>query len=206
MKINVGYYFSKLTNKLLNLPSIKNSKIHKTSKVCSGSNIINTNMEEYSYIGNNCTVVNTNIGSFCSIADDCKIGLAMHPIEWVSTSPVFHDGYNVLRKNFSNHTFNPFNTTSIGCDVWIGANCLVKSGVKIGNGAIVGMGSVVTKDVDPYTIVAGNPAKIIRMRFPEDMAHYLERIKWWELKEEEIQILAKDFNDIDSFLRSKEIV
>ncbi len=124
---------------------------------------------KYSYIGNYCTVINSEIGKFCSIADNCIIGGANHPIGWVSTSPVFHQGKNVLRKNFSALEFVTTTRTFIGNDVWIGSNCLIKSGIKISDGAVIGMGSVVTKNVGPYEIWAGNPAKMIKGRFADSI-------------------------------------
>jgi len=93
------YYLSKLIKKL-HIPAIKESRIDRTSKVCSGSHLVNVSMSKYSYIGNFCTVLNANIGSFCSIADNVIIGGASHPLEWVSTSPVFHSGKNVMKKIF----------------------------------------------------------------------------------------------------------
>lgn len=192
------YIVSKIIKKI-NIPSLKNSEVHKNSKVCSASQVVNSSINKYSYVGNGCTVVNTEIGSFCSIADNCIIGGASHPIDWVSTSPVFHEGKNVLRKNFSSHSYNTVEKTIIENDVWIGSNCLIKSGVKIKNGAVIGMGSVVTKDIGSYEIWAGNPAKKIKNRFPEDTAEFLSRSQWWNYTEESLEEIAKKINDVEVF-------
>lgn len=198
--MSLKYYLSKISKKIILLPAIKNSIIDKTSKVCSASNIIKCNIKKYSYIGNYSTVVETDIGSFCSIADNCIIGGAMHPIDWVSTSPVFYNSKNIMNKNFVKHEFNAFHRTVIGNDVWIGNNCLIKSGVIIGDGAIIGMGSTVTKNVESYTIVAGNPAKLIRKRFNDEDIVKLLKIKWWEYNDKEIKEISLKMNNIKLFL------
>ena len=189
------FIIAKVMKKILHMPAIKNSNIHGTSKVCSGSHIVESSINRYSYIGNECSVIHSEIGSFSSIADNCYIGGASHPIEWISTSPVFHEGKNIMRTNFSEHEFNPYKKTVIGNDVWIGSNCLIKSGIKIGDGSIVGMGSVVTKDVPPYTIIAGNPAIIIRKRFEDEVIKELLDIKWWNWNEDIIRKNAKLFQN-----------
>jgi acetyltransferase-like isoleucine patch superfamily enzyme len=115
------YYISKLIKKL-HIPALKNSHIDKRSKVCSGSHLVNVKMGKYSYVGNFCTIINTQIGSFCSIASNCIIGGSSHPLDWVSTSPVFHNGKNIMKKNFSKHKYITTQETIIGNDVWMGNN------------------------------------------------------------------------------------
>lgn len=193
------YLISKFIKKI-HIPAIHNSNLSKSSKVCSGSHIVNSKLGSYSYIGNDCTVIKTEIGKFCSIADNNIIGGASHPINWVSTSPVFYEGRNILRKNFSNHEFNSFKKTVIENDVWIGNNCLIKSGVTISNGAIIGMGSVVTKDIGPYEVWAGNPAKLIRKRFDDNTVEKLIQDEWWNKSISEIKLSAREFNNIRSYI------
>lgn len=200
--MKLSYYLAKLIKKL-NISAIKQSDIHKTAKICSGSHLVDSTINRYTYIGNYCTVINTKIGSFTSIADNCIIGGAAHPLDWVSTSPVFHSGKNVLRTNFSNHNFVSTKQTIIGNDVWIGNNALIKSGITIHNGAVIGMGSVVTKNVGPYEIWAGNPAKFIRKRFNQNTIEVLEQYEWWDLDETKLNSIAKNFNNIETFLLEK---
>ncbi len=197
--MKLSYLIAKFIKKS-HIPAIKNSNIDKTSRVCSSSHLINVNLERYSYVGNLCTVVNVKIGSFCSIADNCIIGGANHPLDWVSTSPVFHNGRNVMKKNFSNHDYKTGKETIIGNDVWIGNNCLIKSGVKIANGAVIGMGSVLTKNVGEYEIWAGNPAKLIRKRFDDETINRLLESKWWNWDDDFLYHNAQHFNNINSFL------
>lgn len=103
--MGIQYYLSKIMKKL-QFAAIKSSNLHKTVKICPGSHVVNCEVNKYSYIGYNCTILNTSIGGFCSIADNCIIGGANHPMSWVSTSPVFHNGKNIFNKNFSNHLFS----------------------------------------------------------------------------------------------------
>lgn len=196
----IKYVISKGLKKFLNIPSIKNCNIDKSSKVYSGSQIVNSSMNKYSYVANFCCIIHTQIGSFCSVADNCIIGGSSHPIDWVSTSPVFYNGKNPLKKNFVKHQYIPTIKTIIGNDVWIGSNCLIKAGITIGDGAIVGMGSVVTKNIKPYTVVCGNPAKQIRKRFDDQVISKLLSIKWWEFNDEMLYKNAKYFDSVPKFL------
>lgn len=198
--MNIKYIIAKLIKKS-RIPAITFSKISRKAKVNSGSTVVNSTIGKYSFIGNNSTVIHAQIGKFCSIADNCIIGGASHPIDWVSTSPVFHEGRNSLGKNFSEHEYNPYKHTTIGNDVWIGNNVIIKAGVNIENGVIIGMGAIVTKDIPKYEIWAGNPAEKIRDRFPdEDIKHRLENSKWWDESEGKIKKIASEIRDVSSFL------
>lgn len=148
-------------------------------------------------------MVNVDIGAFCSVADRVCIGGAGHPIERVSSSPVFHEGANVLSKNFQFFPYDHTPKTVIENDVWIGIGVIVKAGVTIHNGAVVGAGSVVTHDVPAYEIWAGNPAKKIRDRFDKDTMEKLKKTKWWSLPDTEIQEISKRFDDVKSFVKEK---
>lgn len=197
--MSITYILSKLV-KRMHIPAIKNSVKQESAKVASATQCVDVILGKYSYIGNQCTIINTEIGNFCSIADNCVIGGASHPIEWVSTSPVFHNGINILRHNFSVNKYNVYKKTTIESDVWIGTNCLLKSGVSIGTGAVIGMGSVVTKDIGAYEVWAGNPAKLIKKRFSEDVILKLLESKWWEKDDDIIMKFADSFNDVQAFM------
>jgi acetyltransferase-like isoleucine patch superfamily enzyme len=145
---------------------------------------------EYVYIANNTYIGNCEkIGSFTSISFDVKIGLINHPLDFVSSSPMIY----AKRRGWV--TENKFNEVGdklvvIGNDVLISAGVIILSGVKIGNGAVVGAGSVVTKDVEPYSIVAGVPAKHIRFRFDESTRTILLKSEWWCHSEKAKQYVA----------------
>jgi len=143
--------------------------------------IWNSTIGDYVYIADRTKISNTTIGKFCSIGPDVKIGLGMHPAGYISTFPAFFSTAKQCQTTFADKNyFNEIGRNEIGNDVWIGANVIILSNVKIGDGAIVGAGSVVTKDVEPYSIVGGIPAKPIRKRFADAQIKQLIDYKWWD--------------------------
>ncbi|MFS0774809.1 CatB-related O-acetyltransferase [Neobacillus sp. 3P2-tot-E-2] len=193
---------SRLFKHISILAILQDDEIDNTAAICSGVKFYRGKIGKYSYIGNNSFVIDSTIGNFTSIAPDCYIGGTSHPIEWVSTSPVFHKWENIMKKNFSRHEFEIFQKTTIGNDVWIGNKVLVKAGVNIADGAVIGMGSVVTKDIGPYEVWAGNPARMIRKRFDDDTIRKLLESKWWNWDDKKIEKSASSFNSVDEFMRS----
>ncbi|MCK4440520.1 MAG: CatB-related O-acetyltransferase [Sulfurovaceae bacterium] len=168
---------------------IENSLIHPSVKL--GIEVIikkgckidkDITIDSYTYI-NEYTRIDSNtskIGKYCSISHNVKIGMGPHPLNCVSTSPIF---YSKNRGYINKDTYNEYEDkgyTEIGHDVLIGSNVIILAGVKIGTGAIIGAGSVVVKHVKPYTIVGGNPSKLIRKRFDNKTIKKLINSKWWE--------------------------
>lgn len=179
----------------------RNSEIASTAKVYAFSKISNTKIGDFSYISFRCTINGCTIGRFCSIASGVKIGLGNHPIDFISTSPLFYTPNNPLRRTLVKETsFLENEPVHIGHDVWIGANAVILDGIKIGNGAIVGANSIVTRDVPPYTIVGGVPAKPIKKRFSDEIIDALNTSKWWQMpigffeQEEVKKVFAKPTN------------
>lgn len=163
--------------------------------------IKNVKIGGYTYIRDKGSITNVeSIGRFCSIATGVTIGLSEHPIEYLSTNPFQYDvkefsfweeDYKFKSRVFKeNKKSKPF----IGNDVWIGANSLISRGVRIGDGAIIAAGAVVTKDVKPYEIVGGVPAKHIKFRFNQEIINKLLEIKWWRFTHESLEGL--DFSNI----------
>ncbi|MDO9145881.1 MULTISPECIES: CatB-related O-acetyltransferase [Comamonadaceae] len=192
-------FLSKILKKA-RLSSIRYSNVDPTSKIESGTSFFSSTMGRYSFCGYDCDIYYANIGSFTSIANQVVIGGASHPMDWVGMSPVFYAGRDSINKKFSKYTLDtPLNTT-IGNDVWIGRSAIIMSGVRIGNGAVIGAGAIVAKDVPPYAIVAGNPAKLIRYRFSSDLVSALEDSKWWLLDEQSLNYLAKYIKNPEQFI------
>ena len=208
MKFNIGFLIHKLS-RLLHPAAFRDCVIDNNAKVGSGSYCVKTVMGRYSYMGDNCVAVNAKIGSFCSIAGYCCIGGGAHPTDRFSTSPVFYEGRNVFRKNFSEMTFDAEKPVVIGNDVWIGEKVFIKDGITIGDGAIIGALSIVTHDVPPYAIVGGVPAKLIRYRFSPDVIDKHLELQWWNLPDEilksNISLFQKEdisVNDIEDFIKN----
>ena len=161
------------------------------------------------FVGFGCEFSNCKIGRYCSLGSNIRVVSATHPVNgFISTHPAFFSDtywfHYVKKSKFKEHlTNNEGFECTIGNDVWIGDNVLVRGGCKIGNGAIIAMGSVVLHDVPPYTIVAGVPAKEIRKRFSEDTIEALQQLQWWNNPIKWIESNADYFADVAAFLNIK---
>ena len=196
------YYYSKFFKKILRGKCVINSQIHEAAKINSGATIVDSTIGRYTYTCYDDEIVNCEIGQFCSISDDVIIGGAEHPIDWVSTSPVFQNvKHSGPKKRFSKHNFEGIARTVIGNDVWVGKRVIIKAGIKIGDGAVIGAGAVVTKDVPPYAVVAGVPGKVLKYRFDEETIAKLLKLKWWNLSDEELEKRADNINNVHAFLK-----
>ena len=161
-------------------------RLGKSNHFCKGVFLHErTTVGSYNYFGDNTMTLNAEIGNYCSIASNVKIGQGNHDLKCVSTSTHIYEPLNLIYK-----TAKPPQKTVIESDVWIAANACIVQGVRIGTGAVIGAGSVVTKDVPPYAIIAGVPAKIIRYRFDEDSIKMLLDSKWWDLPKKEALTLC----------------
>jgi len=141
----------------------------------------------FTYTGFNTVVRGADIGRFCSISWNVSIGGKNHDIDHVTTSAIwgFYNMYGEKLKDF--HYGKDKGPCQIGNDVLISSNAVILRDVTIGNGAVIGAGAVVTKDVEPYSIVAGVPAKKIKMRFDDKIIEALEEIQWWNWPVETIR-------------------
>ena len=158
------------------------SKIATHCHILENTLILNSIINSYSYVGKNSVVQNAIIGSFCSIANDVFIGLGSHPTNYFTTSPLFYRVTNTFQLNLvdENLKFSEYLPIEIGNDVWIGARAIIMDGVKIEDGAIIAAGAVVTRNVPPYAIVGGVPAKVIRYRFEPEKIERLIKLQWWK--------------------------
>jgi acetyltransferase-like isoleucine patch superfamily enzyme len=167
---------------IYNSTTLVDSSLAGNNKIGRECSIVGSEIGAFSYVSDNSTILNTKVGKFCSIAAHLNIGLAEHPIYTISTSPIFYSKTNFFGVNLVEETkFQEFKKSEIGNDVWIGFNVFIKAGIKIGNGSIIAAGSIVTKDVEPYSIVGGNPARFIRYRFSPEVINFLEELHWWDL-------------------------
>ncbi len=165
---------------------------------------------KYSGMNESCFIARATMGAFCAIGARTAINPFNHPSDWLSINEFqYHpnsfdwvDEYNDFVR--LERTPDMFKHVTVGNDVWTGHNVNVMAGVSVGDGAIIAAGSVVTKDVPPYAVVAGVPATIKRFRFPERTVERLLRLKWWDL--ELSQLSGLPFRDIDRCLDMLEAI
>jgi len=161
------------------------------SSLLSGENKIG----EYTYIGFNCIITKSTIGRYCSIANNVSIGIGEHKINRISTNSIFYkDPFKTLTEK----------ECTIGNDVWIGSNVIIRRGVTVGNGSIIGSNSFVNKDVKPFEIVAGSPAKHIKMRFSEEQINLINNSDWWDEDLAEAKEKIKKLELTDLFEKNDE--
>lgn len=164
------------------------------------------------YIAANSVIKAARIGRFCAIGENVRTALGLHPVSnFVSIHPAFFStqkqaGFTFVNNQlFEEHKFVDIEkkfVVEIGNDVWIGNNVIIMDGIKIGDGAVIAAGAIVTKDVEPYSIVAGVPAKNIKYRFDEFTIKFLLDFKWWNKNFKWIKNNSSYFLSVESFIQS----
>jgi phosphonate metabolism protein (transferase hexapeptide repeat family) len=180
--------------------SLREAHIGECCEVLENSSIEYSILGDYSYIGHNCMVADAQIGKFCAIAASVRIGAPNHPIDRPCLHRFTYCPEYYTAEPIRDHAFfrqRRSNKVVVGHDVWIGHGVILLPDVTVGDGAVLAAGAVVSRDVPPYTIVGGVPARPIRDRFPPGIAQRLIRIGWWHWPFETILERLSDFQSSD---------
>ena len=180
---------------------VKESTLGVWTAVGARNLIQESTLGDYSYTSGDCDIIYSTIGKFCSIASQVRINPGNHPL-W--RAALHHFTYRSRSYDLHPEDDGEFfdwrraHPVLLGDDVWIGHGAVLLPGVKIGTGAVVGAGAVVTKDVRPFTIVAGVPAKFIRRRFSPELEEAFMRIRWWDWPHERLAETLEDFRKLNA--------
>lgn len=164
--------------------------------------IVESVIDDYSYLAGDNQIIYSEIGKFCSIASHVRINPGNHPMDRVTQH---HMTYRRVEYGFAETDDSDFfewrraHKCVIGHDVWIGHAAILMPGVRVGDGAVIGSGAVVTKDVEPYAIAVGVPARAIRRRFSDEIIEKLLRIAWWNWDRATLEERFTELNDVNAF-------
>lgn len=182
-------------------PTAKVSKatLGRYTEIGARTAFVESTLGDYSYVVNDANVIYTTIGKFCSIAAMTRINPGNHPMQRASQSHFSYRSsayFDDAEDDAAFFDWRRAHAVTIGHDVWIGHGAIVLAGRSIGTGAVVAGGAVVTKDVPAYTIVAGNPARPIRLRFPNEIADRLQSLAWWDWEHRKLRTVLDDFRSL----------
>ena len=184
--------------------SIRDSTLAAWTAVGARTSITESSLDEYSYVVNDCQIIYAQIGKFCSIAAASRLNPGNHPLE---RAALHHFTYRSASYDLGGDDAEFFQwrrdrPVVLGNDVWIGHGAVVLPGVSVGSGAVLGAGAVATKDIPPFAIAVGIPARVLRFRFPEPIVERLLRLAWWNWPRERLEAALPDFRalPIEAFL------
>lgn len=163
------------------------------------SRILNAEIGDYSYCDQRTDIANAKIGKFSNIASSVRIGATDHPLDTASLHHFLYRSGDYWDDAVYDADFfgrRASRTAYVGHDTWIGHGAMVKPEVRVGHGAVIAAGAIVTKDVGPYEIVAGTPAKVLRRRQPQDIADRLIALSWWDWDHERLRAALDSFRSL----------
>jgi hypothetical protein len=197
-----------VTSKILSLEAcidptadVRDCRLGRYVEVGARTRLLEVELSDYSYVVNDSDIAYAHIGKFCSIAAMTRINPGNHPMHRVSQShftyraSAYFPGEPDEQELFA---WRRAHRVVIGNDVWVGHGAIVLPGRKVGDGAVIAAGAVVTKDVAAYSIVAGNPARVIRSRFPIDTAARIQALAWWDWPHARLREALADFRQLSA--------
>ncbi|MEL6242452.1 MAG: chloramphenicol acetyltransferase [Pseudomonadota bacterium] len=189
---------------------VENCSFGAFTEVGRGSVMLHSTLGDYSYCSRQCDFANARIGKFANIASNVRIGATDHPMDKASMHHFLYRSasyWDDIEDDADWFEARRARITTVGHDTWIGHAAMIKPEVTIGNGAVVGAGTIVTKDVPPYAVVVGNPGKVIRVRFTDDTIERLDALAWWNWDHDALRAALMDFRALKAkeFLEKYEI-
>ncbi|OBQ52127.1 LbetaH domain-containing protein [Halodesulfovibrio spirochaetisodalis] len=178
--------------------SIVDCTLGKWTDIAARTKLMECIIDDYSYVMNDCDLIYTRVGKFCSIASHVRVNPSNHPY-WRASQHHFTyraSFYHMGKNDEQLFEWRRENAVTIGHDVWLGHGAVILPGNTVGTGAIVGAGAIVTKDIQPYSIVVGNPATHLRYRFSHSVQEKLFEIAWWDWDHLRLQAALRDFQQL----------
>ncbi len=170
-------------------------------EIGAGSRVAHSRIGDYSYCDRYADIANADVGKFANIASFVRIGATDHPLHTAACHHFLYrsdDYWDDAEKDAGFFAHRQSRRATIGHDTWIGHAAMIKPEVTLGHGAVVASGAIVTKDVAPYTIVAGNPARKLRDRQPPEIAERLIALAWWDWPHDALRMALEDFRRLDA--------
>jgi phosphonate metabolism protein (transferase hexapeptide repeat family) len=176
------------------------SSLGEWTDIGPNTRITETEIGDYSYVEQSCDIIYAKIGRFCSIASHVRINPGNHPLNRASLHHFTYRSRQYGMAEDDNRFFDwrRASPVTLGHDVWIGHGAVILPGVSLGTGAAVGAGAVVSRDIPPFTIAAGVPARPIRERFPKAIQDALLRIRWWNWSHQKLASTLNDFRALNA--------
>jgi len=179
---------------------VRDSRFGAYCEVGARSKVAESSFGDYSYVVNDADIIYSTIGRFCSIAAQTRINPGNHPLDRVALNHFTYrsSAYGLGEDDAAFFDWRRSHRVTLGDDVWIGHGAIVLPGVAIGTGAAVGAGAVVTKDLPPFAVAVGVPARVLRYRFPPEIIAALHRIAWWDWPHARLAEGLADFRRLDA--------
>jgi phosphonate metabolism protein (transferase hexapeptide repeat family) len=180
--------------------SVRDSRLGAWTEVGARTTLAEVEMDDYSYVVHDSQIIYATIGKFCSIASHTRVNPGNHPLDRVALNHFTYraSAYGLGPDEVGFFDWRRSHRVTLGHDVWLGHGAIVLPGVTIGTGAAIGAGAVVTKDIPPFAVAVGNPARVIRLRFPEEVCAALLRIGWWDWPRERLAAALQDIRTLSA--------